>query len=424
MEELLLNLLRNEPRIHQYSVTFRSTQSAEWFYILHKLDQSRRKDVRYGFVKVYVDHDEKRGHAEFAVYPSHTEADIRQLIDDAILSASLIDNPPYVLPEKVSIETPIEAFDRVDFGEKLIDFTFAMEAKYHGEINSFEVFVNSHNIRFVNSNGTDVRYANHDSLIELIVNANDGEKEIELMREWRLAAFDKQQLETRFEELFREARDRSAAKPTPDLKKSDLLLSGDNVKQLLGVYASVTHAQTVFNHSSPYELGQEMQKEALGDRLTITMTDTLSASCANAPIDEDGVALKSVTIVESGVFKNVWGDARHCQYAKVPITGNLKNMKVDLGTHPLEEIEAGQVLEVLDFSSFVVDEGSGDFGGEIRLGYVLENGQRRPISGGSVSGNLLELHTNLRLSDVGQDLDRFSGPQKIRIADVTVSGIN
>ncbi|MGB7594936.1 MAG: metallopeptidase TldD-related protein [Erysipelotrichaceae bacterium] len=424
MEDILLQCLRNHPRIDEFSVQFRTTDSAEWFYIRHKLDQSRRKSVKYGNVKVFVDHDGKRGNGEFTAYPSHTKEDLEKLIEEAVLAAQLIANPPYKLPEKAEAELTTESANLVGLGKKIIDFTFEMEAKYKGEINSFEVFTNNHQIRFVNSNGTDLTYSVNDAFVELIVNANDGEKEIELMREWRFATFDPKQLEIRFEEVFREARDRADAKPTPDLKKTDLILSGENVSELFGVYRNATHAASLFNKSSPFEPGQDVQAEAKGDKISFAMVDHLPASCANAPIDEDGVLLKPVQIFKDGVFATVWGDARHCQYLEVPITGNLKNMDVACGKHSIEEIEGGELLEVLDFSAFIVDVSSGDFGGEIRLGYLVKDGVKTPVSGGSVNGNLIELQDQLQLSSNRQELDRFSGPLKIRIANVTVSGIN
>jgi predicted Zn-dependent protease len=424
MEDILLECLRKHPRIDEFSVQFRTTDSAEWFYIRHKLDQTRRKAVKYGNVKIYVDHDGKRGNGEFTAYPSHTREDLVQLIEDAVLAAELIANLPYRLPEKAVAELTTQSADLVTLGKQIIDFTFAMEAKYKGEINSFEVFTNNHLVRFVNSNGTDLTYSVNDAFVELIVNANDGEKEIELMREWRFAAFDPKQLELRYEEVFREARDRAGAAPTPDLKKTDLILSGENVSELLGVYRNATHAGSLFNKSSPFEPGQDVQVNATGDKISFAMVDHLPASCANAPIDEDGVLLKPVQIFKDGVFAKVWGDARHCQYLEVPITGNLKNMDVASGKHSLKEIESGELLEVLDFSAFIVDVSSGDFGGEIRLGYLIKDGVKTPVSGGSVNGNLIELQDQIKLSSKRQDLDRFSGPLKIRIANVTVSGIS
>lgn len=424
MEDILLECLRNNKNIDEFSVQFRTTDSAEWFYIRHRLDQTRRKEVKYGIVKIYVDHDGKRGNGDFTVYPSHTKEDLLVLIDDALKAARLISNLPYVLPEKAEATLTTTSPDLIILGKQIIDFSFEMEQKFNGEINSFEVFTNNHRVRFVNSNGTDLTYSVNDAYVELIVNANDGEKEIELMREWRFATFDRNQMELRFEEVFREASDRAKAKPTPDLKKTDLILSGENVGELLSVYRSATHASSLFNKSSPFEPGQDVQASAKGDKISFAMVDHLPASCANAPIDEDGVLLKPIHVFDEGVFKQVWGDARHCQYLNVPITGNLKNMDVNCGKHTIEDLQRGNLLEVLDFSAFVVDDSSGDFGGEIRLGYLIKDGVKTPVSGGSVNGNLIELQDEIQLSKERQDLDRFSGPLKIRIANVTVSGIS
>jgi len=86
-------------------------------------------------------------------------------------------------------------------------------------------------------------------------------------------------------------------------------------------------------------------------------------------------------------------------------------------------METGVNLEVLDFSSFIVDGQTGDFGGEIRLGYLIEDGKKTPITGGSVSGKIMDLHTHMYLSLERQLVNRFSGPLKVQIYDVNVSGI-
>ncbi len=427
MNANLLNLLINNKEIADFSVQVRTTVSAEWFFVVEKLDQSRRKTVTYTIVKLYVDADSEpftRGHAEITIYPTHSDEEIEQLINEGIASAKLIKNQLYVLPTNKTVIEPIQvAEDVVELGQRIIRFTLDAAKKYQGEINSFEVFANHHDIHFVNAKGFDLHYSMQDAQLEMIVNSHDEKGEIELYRDLRFSELNEENLDRQLRDTFTEAKDRAVAKTTPALHKTNLILSGDNVSEFFGFYRSSTHASTLYSKSSNFSVGENIQENALADRVSITMVPTLPGSCHNSPIDEDGTVLVTTTVIDQGIFNQVWGDARHCHYMEVKPTGNLRNMIVESGSKSVAEMETGVNLEVLDFSSFIVDGQTGDFGGEIRLGYLIEDGKKTPVTGGSVSGKIMDLHNHMFLSKERQLVNRFSGPLKVQIYDVNVSGI-
>jgi len=427
MNAKLLNLLTDNEEIADFSVQVRTTVSAEWFFIVDKLDQSRSKSVTYTMVKLYVDSDSEpftRGHAEITIYPTHSDEEIEQLIIEGIASAKLIKNQLYVLPQNKPVEDPIQVTeDVIGLGNRIIRFTLDAAQKYHGEINSFEVFANHHDIHFVNAKGFDLHYSMQDAQLEMIVNSRDEKGEIELYRDLRFSELIEENLDRQLRETFTEAKDRAVAQATPALHKTNLILSGDNVSDFFGFYRTSTHASTLYSKSSNFSVDENIQENVLGDAVSFMMVPTLPGSCHNSPIDEDGTVLTTTSVVDKGIFKQVWGDARHCHYMEVKPTGNLRNMVVESGSKTVAEMETGVNLEVLDFSSFIVDGQTGDFGGEIRLGYLIEEGKKTPITGGSVSGKILDLHTHMYLSKERQLVNRFSGPLKVQIYDVNVSGI-
>ena len=61
--------------------------------------------------------------------------------------------------------------------------------------------------------------------------------------------------------------------------------------------------------------------------------------------------------------------------------------------------------------------------GEIRLGYYHDGDKTITVSGGSVSGSLPELIKDIRFSKEQKQYDYAVLPAVMRIADVTISGI-
>ena len=419
-------LLQAYPEISDYVIRRRQTRSAEWFFIGDKLDQSRRKEVTYTSVKLFVDDlkGKTRGHAEITIYPTHTPNEIKELLHEAVLSAKLIKNEAYVLPVEKELEFKHDIPENVvETGLEIIDFIFDTAKKAKGDLNSFEVFVNHNTVEFLNKNGLHLNYSTQDCYLEVIVNAKTATQEIELYKEYNFGSLNKESLANQFNALFTEAKDRANAAPTPKLEKADLILSNDNVEALLGVYESSTNAASLYNHMSNFTMGQNIQENAIGDKIEMTMLNALEGSIYNTPIDADGVILKSAKVIENGIFTQAWGDARHACYLNITPTGSLRNVSFKGGSRSIKELEKEDALEVLDFSSFIVDSSTGDFSGEIRLGYVLKNGVKTAISGGSISGNLLALHHQLYLSKETQRSNRFEGPIKLRLCGVSVAGI-
>jgi len=65
---------------------------------------------------------------------------------------------------------------------------------------------------------------------------------------------------------------------------------------------------------------------------------------------------------------------------------------------------------------------SGNFGMEVRLGYEVGPGGERPITGGSLTGNLFEALAAARMARETRQLASYAGPVAIRFEVLQVSG--
>ena len=79
-------------------------------------------------------------------------------------------------------------------------------------------------------------------------------------------------------------------------------------------------------------------------------------------------------------------------------------------------------LYVVSFSDFSMDSLSGYFGGEIRLAYLSDGEKVTPVTGGSVSGNLLELQKDMAFSTERYKDKNYDGPFAVEFHGVAVAG--
>jgi len=127
--------------------------------------------------------------------------------------------------------------------------------------------------------------------------------------------------------------------------------------------------------------------------------------------------------MEAGIPKAFHGSTRFSYYMGEKDTFILSNYEVSGGTYSSEELLKGPVLECVYFSDFQVDTLTGDIFGEIRLAYLHEaDGTVKPVTGGSVSGNLRMLMMDMKMSEERTRYDNALIPTYTRLSGVTVTG--
>ena len=98
------------------------------------------------------------------------------------------------------------------------------------------------------------------------------------------------------------------------------------------------------------------------------------------------------------------------------------NFEVSGGTRTEAELRKGPYLEVVEFSDFQVDAMTGDIFGEIRLAYLHDGEKIIPVSGGSVSGSMLEAAGALQASEERVLYGNWLIPAVTKLPSLTVTG--
>lgn len=424
------SILKNAD-ISEYKIIETRISSEEVFLVKKDVDMNRSKDVQHFQVTVYKDFKENevkyRGSSVFNVEPTMSEEEIKKLVKDNIFAAGFVKNKYYDIPkinnEKFEdIESKFSQSELSDWMPILIEDLYKNDVEEKGGINSAEIFLNKNYKRIITSYGVDSSYENYDGMIEFITTWKETE-EIELYKMLTFSDYDPSYIANSVKNMIFLAKERAKAKETVKSGKYKLILSGSAVKEVLSYYVDSSTAANVYNKISTFELGQLIQGEDVrGDLINLTLDPKVKNSVYSEPIDNDGVVLSKILAIKDGKLESYHGDLRHSYYLNIKATGDIRNFIIEPGSKSIDSMKKEPYLELVAFSDFQMDSTTGDFGGEIRLGWYFDGENTIPVTGGSLNANINNLHDNMFLSKEIQNESGFVGPKAIEMYDVVIAG--
>jgi predicted Zn-dependent protease len=432
MREKIKTILESFPEIDGFKIIAQKTESVEVFLIKKTVDMHRTKKVAQFRVTVYKDFEadgvKYRGSSTTQLHPTMSEREIREALNEAAFAARFVRNKHYPLVKPTKIVKPVPpnnfaAASLTDWLPKLTKTVLAADTFKNGWLNSAELFLNKVDLRIMNSEGLDLAFENYRGELEFITNWQEAGAEVELYQDIHFAAFKPESVVQSIRELLELSREKALAKPTPALKRHTILLTGEPVREFMQYYYIQSNAQSVYEQTATMQLGEKIQgANSKGDLLSIKLTPFLENSTESRPFDEDGVPLEPVEIFQQGTLVRNWGNQQYSHYLNVPATGNIRNMVITGGSKTVESFKKQPYLELFAFSDFQMDPLTGNFGGEIRLGKYFDGNTVIPVSGGSISGNIKEVQSEMFFSEELQRENNFCGPKTIQLFNVAVTG--
>ncbi|QVK17915.1 TldD/PmbA family protein [Mycoplasmatota bacterium] len=428
----LIEILNNSESINGWKLEETNQKSYELYYIRRDLEMNRAKNIHNIRLTVYKDFDidgvEYKGSSVTKLHPTMTEEEIIQAINNAAYASQFakVLYYPLVKPSEEKLEVIESNFKEKPIEEYLsaiVEAIFKVDVYEKGSINSTEIFITKLKTRLVNSCGIDYSSEKYLGTVEFITNWKEEKEEIELFQHIDFGDMDSEKLTQEVKEMLEMSRARAISKSTPALGKHRVILSGESVKQMMEYYYNQSATGYVYEKFSTAKIGESIQGDEIkGDKLSITLKPCLSGSIHSAVFDNDGVILKEVNIIKDGIIKSLWGNQRYSYYLDLKPTGVIRNMEVMCGKKSIKELKKDPYLEVVSFSSFQLDDFTGYFGGEIRLGWYYDGNEIIPVSGGSISGNIKDKHGEMYLSSEKISINEYLGPKHMVINDVTVAG--
>ena len=423
----IIDVLKSSPAA-AWEVTETITEGWEFYFIRHALDQNRVKNLEQYTVKVYHRSEDGQflGSAAGEIPPTAEEAEIRRLVDQLLLAASLVKNPAYTLRGPEGPAARPAAAASIDLGEVSGAFLSALKQvpeTADADLNSVEVFVSALRKHFVNSEGVDVVSEYPSSMVEAVVNARKGGHEIELYRMYTSGACGADQLRQDLAQVLSFGLARLDAVPTPALEKADVVFSTDAAREIYLWYADRMNAAYRYMKYSDWETGRPVAEAAEGaDRVTLTAVPFLPNSSRNFAFDAEGAPIRETVMIRDNVAEAFLGARQYSAYLSLPASFQPSNLKVAGGAAEAAALRTGDFLEPVEFSDFQVNPLTGDIAGEIRLAFWHHGDEVTPVTGGSVTGNMKEFARTLRFSREVRQYDWLEIPAVTRLRGVTIAG--
>ena len=312
MMNRVINLLKNANGISDWKVNSVRTESTELFFVHKNLETVRSTDTTDIKVTLYVAHDEKLGEATFSVYSSYDEATIVEEIEKAKKKANIIGNQSYILPENEVGEfvspSNFAEHEPHELASLISKACFEADNVEGGSINALEIFVYKDIISIKNSRGIDKTQIKYRAMVEAIPTFT-GKESVELYEQYNFTEFDHELV---FEEISKkmcEVRDRYEARAPENKLACPVVLDAPELEQLVGNFIGNLNFSSVYQHSNAFAVGDDIHKDAKGDRLTVTMRGEMKGSVRSSAFDSDGVTLvdRKITAGQAQVGECIYG---------------------------------------------------------------------------------------------------------------------
>ncbi len=443
MLEQTIAALKGQPGVDDWLVREVKSLSTQ-YYLARRCPENERTAAGERLeVEVYNDHpavkdgQPSRGSASVTILPGD-EPRLGERIREAVFMASLTDNPPYALPGP-AVYPQVLTVDRmleVEPGRVAAELAERLVAVLAGEpdisLASAEIFIDRRAVTLRNSRAIEAEQQGTSLVVDFVLLARDPAtgQETEAHVEVRRRALASLDIEALVRRQAQYARDTLRAK-VPASGRFAVVVADDALDQLLGgmfisPLAFRSSAQFKYQNLSPWEVGKSVFGDVAptGDPLTVYANAILPWGTNSAAFDAEGTPGQRLLVIENGVLRNFWATQRYAQYLSVPATGQFGNLEMLPGSMPIADMWQGDgvLYYIVAFSSMSPDPATGNFVGEIRLGYERRGGEVRPIKGGSVSGNIFSDLAAARLSQETMMLGAYQGPQAVRFPSLVVSG--
>lgn len=260
--------------------------------------------------------------------------------------------------------------------------------------------------------------------LEWVLVTGEGDERVESFHERNLRRSADLPMEEEFETLVQRTFDRRRAASAPewdgpvvvrDLTLADFLDGGP--LRFLG------SASNRYAKLSRWDIGQSVVPEgASGDPLTVWANRVLPYGTRSCRFDAEGIPGQRLLLIQDNLLQALSASQRYAEYLNLPPTGDFGNLELPAGATPVSQLLSPPYLEVAGFSLFYPDAVTGDFATEIRLGYMVEDGLRKPFRGGLLIGNLLAALGRARWSRETGFFSDYQGPTTGRFEGLKVAG--
>jgi predicted Zn-dependent protease len=361
--------------------------------------------------------------------------DVNIAIDKAALVASLVANPVYSIPEPPTYpdvelaDEKLKTDPSLAMNKLMDDIRSAASKKKYIYLTAAECFGDIRNTHLVNSHGIDIDQESTIIAIEFVLQTKRNDLETESFVEIsRRRALDIDPT-SEIEQQSRYTLDLLEAK-APTTRLGAVVLRNEALATFLAgtsLSGSVLQAQSSaaskYAKVTSWELGKSVFKdEVKGDPLTVWANRCIPFGTLSNRFDSEGLPAQRIELIKDNHLVTFHAGQRYAEYLNVPATGAFGGVELPPGNTDAATLLEEPHIEIIQFSWFNPDIVTGDFATEIRLGYLVGNGIRKPFKGGQLIGNYMEALADVRWSAETGFFGTYLGPHTARFNNLKVSG--
>jgi PmbA protein len=400
------------------------------------------------YVTIYCEHESDghtwRGNAIGQITSDADDA-LKQTVDALVAGARSQKNEPFPLPgpddryEDVELADPeVLDLDQAVLIRKAQEFNDGIVRAAADldqvDISNLELFIRRARVRFETSSGIELEYPATRINVEACFLARPADDKVgehtARLAARHLAAFDPREIVTGWGAI---ARDIALAGP-PQNWQGPVVLLGDAAADVLslsgnplGFHAS---ARGVHEQTSKHSDGKPVTGDAKlkGEPFTLTSDPFLPLGLESRSLsDFDGTPTRRVVLAQDGNWAGLLGGRRYYHYLGLMEKGATPpgprgNSVVPAGPTGVGDLLCGDCVAIRAFSDFGVDDASGEFAVEVRLGELRKDGKIIPFKGGLFVGNWFTAIADANYSKETQTYWSYYGPYAVRFNQGKIAG--
>lgn len=433
----IVDELNKRSELAAWTVRHLTTRGIQVYAVPERTEAQRAVDIEQ--YKIDVLHRTSSADGKEAVGSGNVTllrgGDIISAIEKAELAAGLVANPVHTIPAPAPLpDVPLVDYDLhknpMTVTRSVMERIQSSASRTPGVyLTAAECFGEIHTTHLVNSRGIDVEQESTQINIEFVLHSQRDDEHIESFTEMRRRRVPDLHIEEEIERRTRQALDQFELAPPPSWQgpvvlRSEVLakfMAGDSLRG--GVLHTLGSAEAKFAKISSWEIGKSIfRADVKGDPLTVWANRCMPFGIYSSRFDEEGLPAQRLELIRNNELVAFAASQRYADYLNLPATGAFGGVEVAPGLTPASALLSEPYVEIIQFSWFNPDPVTGDFATEIRFGYLVENGVRKPFRGGQLVGNFWEALADVRWSAETGMLGNYLGPHTARFNNLRISG--
>ena len=362
-------------------------------------------------------------------------ADINSALEKAVLTAQLVHNEPYDFAEPTSIpDIELADYDYLEDPagkiQGVLNTLKETTASFpHVRLTAAECFGQEKTTHLVSSKGIDATQKDTRVYLQWVYIGGSGDSEVETFAEVyrrRISDLDLKEeaaLRAQYTSDLLEAQGPPSYTgpiyvqgPTLAVMVAGEMLAGSLIQTL-------SSATLKYSGETPWDIGKSIFREDVkGDDLQMWANRQLPYGIPSSSFDNEGIPAQRIALVQDNKLAAFIADQRFANYLKMQPSGDFGSIEIPAGSIPQSELQTGSYIEIAEYSWFNPSPVTGDFACEIRLGYIVEDGKRKPFKGGMLVGNLLDALADMRWSKETGFYGNYLGPKAALFNNLKVVG--